>query len=99
MTSELLALIAAHFACTNIAIQRPMTLDEARHCAGVYQEVKLAFVPGVDADAYAGLSHRERFAVSQAGYLAYRNWHSANPDTVRHLKHVARGEAELRTAG
>lgn len=99
MTSELLALIAAHFACTDLAVQRPMTLDEADRCAGVYQKIKLAFVPGVDPGAFDGLSMDERIAVSQAGFLAFLDWRRSNPDTVHHLERVARGEVALENAG
>lgn len=99
MTSELLALIAAHFACTEIAIHRPMSADEVRGCAAVYQEVKLAFVPGVSARDYRELTLEERMAVSRAGFAAFLSWRDENPETVRHLVAVARGQEELRPAG
>lgn len=99
MTSELLALIAIHFACTETAIHRPLTEDEVHGCAAVYQEVKLAFVPGVSVTDYQGLNLRERMAVSKAGFLAFLAWREDNPETVRHLVAVARGEEELRPSG
>lgn len=99
MTTELLILIAAHFACTDIAVERPMNLDEARHCASVYDEVKLSFVPGVSASDYRRLDPGERSAVSKAGFLAFYQWRAENPEMVRHLVAVARGEEALKAAG
>lgn len=99
MTTELLALIAAHFACTEIAEQRRLSLDEVQYCRGVYEDIKLAFVPGVDAQDFANLSQDERIAVNKMGFLAFIDWRRKNPMMVRHLEAVARGEAKLATAG
>ena len=99
MTTELLALIAAHFACADIAEQRRMSFDEIQYCSGVYKEIKLAFVPGVDADDFANLTQDEQIAVNKSGYLAFIDWRRRCPEMVSHLEAVARGEAELATAG
>ncbi|MEQ9037895.1 MAG: hypothetical protein RIE24_06035 [Silicimonas sp.] len=99
MTSELLALIATHFACADIADQRMMNVDEVRTCGAVYQQIKIAFVPGVDARDFAQLSLQERVAVNKAGFLAFLDWRRAHPEMVRHLESVARGEVELSRAG
>ena len=95
MTTELLTLIAAYFACAETAEQRHLSIDEVNACNAVYQQVKLSFVPGVDAGHFVQLSAKERNAVNRAGYLAFYTWRRDNPDTVRHLERVARGEVEL----
>ena len=99
MTTELLALVAAHFACADIAEQRRMSFDEIQYCNGVYKEIKLAFVPGVDAEDFANLTRDEQIAVNKSGYLAFIDWRRRCPAMVSLLEAVARGEAELATAG
>ncbi|WP_413720898.1 hypothetical protein [Silicimonas sp. MF1-12-2] len=99
MTTELLVLIAAHFACADIAEQRRMSFDEIQYCSGVYKEIKLAFVPGVDAEDFANLTRDEQISVNKSGFLAFIDWRRRCPAMVSHLEAVARGEAELATAG
>jgi hypothetical protein len=99
MTTKLLALIASYFACADIAEQRLLSIEEARRCGDLYHAVKLSFVPGVDADDFAGLSLEERIAVNRSGFLAFTEWRHKNPEMVLHLRAVARGEAELVNSG
>lgn len=99
MTTKLLSLIVAHIACADVAEQRQLSLAEVNYCSAIYQEIKLAFVPGVDPEDYVGLSLAEQHAVNKQGYLAFREWRIDNPATVRHLERVARGEAELGVSG
>ena len=99
MTTELLALIAAYFACSDLAEERHLTRDEVDTCNAVYQNVKLSFVPGVEPHDYVQLSARERHAVNQAGFRAFRAWQADNPDTVQHLERVARGKEDLNRGG
>ena len=95
MTTELLALIAAYFACSDLAEQRQLTIEEVDACNLIYQDVKLSFVPGVDARRYMQLPSEERFTVNRTAYLAFHAWQQDNPAMVRHLERVARGEVEL----
>ena len=99
MTTKILALIASYFACADVAEQRLLSLEEARRCGDLYHDVKLSFVPGVDADDFAALSVEERIAVNRSGFLAFAEWRRGHPEMVRHLRAVARGEAELAKAG
>ncbi len=99
MKTELLILIVTHFACSDIADERTMTPPEMAYCSAIYQEMKLGFVPGVSPSNYAGLSPKEKAAVNQAGFLAYRAWIDENPLMVGHLERVARGEEQLSRAG
>lgn len=95
MTTELLTLIAAYFACSDMAEQRQLSIEEVDACNVIYQDVKLSFVPGIDARQYRRLSSRERHTVNRTGYLAFHAWQNNNPGTVRHLERVARGEVAL----
>lgn len=95
MTHEILALIVSHFACANLAAERPLTVGEAEFCGTVYQEVKLAFVPDIDRQAFGELSPAERHQVNLAGYRAFYDWQQSAPDRVAFLERVARGEAKL----
>ena len=99
MTTKLLTLIVAHIACGDVAEDRRLSMDEVTYCSAIYQEIKLAFVPGVDPQAYVGMSVAEQHAVNKQGYIAFRAWRIDNPGTVRHLERVARGEAELGASG
>ncbi|MEM9844519.1 MAG: hypothetical protein AAF965_06940 [Pseudomonadota bacterium] len=99
MTNEILTLIVAHFACADLAIERPLTVSEAQYCGAVYQQVKLAFVPGVTSEDFVELSAAERHAVSMSGYRAFYTWRTENPDRVSFLERVARGETTLGRAG
>lgn len=99
MKTEILMLIGAHFACADAAEVRLLSQGEAETCGAVYKDVKLAFVPGVDAGTFDDLSLPERAAVSRAGYIAYAEWRDGNPDLVRHLRRVARGQTVLEYAG
>lgn len=99
MTTELLILIATHFACDDIASERRLTSAEAQHCGAVYESIKLAFVPGVTPDDFRDLTLEERIAISNSGFLAFLDWRAEHPEMVRHLEAVARGEEELSTAG
>ena len=96
MTTELLTLIAVHFACSQMSDTHLMTQTEIEHCTAVYDNVKLSFVPGVSARNFAELSVAEKSAVNTAGYLAFSAWRDANADTVAHLQRVARGEEALK---
>ncbi|MGR3513767.1 MAG: hypothetical protein ACU0GG_13470 [Paracoccaceae bacterium] len=96
MTADLLALIALHFACADITAERQPSSSEMAQCSVIYEEIKLAFVPGVSAKNYAGLSQKEQTAVSLAGYVAFSDWRDQNVDMVAHLERVARGEEDLR---
>ncbi|MEM9425311.1 MAG: hypothetical protein AAGA06_01285 [Pseudomonadota bacterium] len=95
MTTKLLTLIITHFACSDIAAVRPLSQNEVLYCSAIYQEIKLAFVPGVDPKSYASLPLAEQHGVNKEGYLAFRAWRIDNPETVEHLERVARGEAKL----
>lgn len=99
MTNELLTLIVMHFACAELASERPLSQGEVETCGAVYETIKLAFVPGVSHADYRTLVLEDRIAVSQAGFLAFLEWRKSNPDLVHHLESVARGEAQLETAG
>lgn len=96
MTTELLALIAVHFACAQMSEAHQMTQTEIEHCNAVYDNVKLAFVPGVSAKNYAGLSVAEKSTVNTAGYLAFSTWRDENAPIVEHLERVARGQEQLK---
>lgn len=95
MTTEVLALIAAYFACSDLAEQRQLTIEEVDACNVIYQNVKLSFVPGVDARRFQQLSSKERYAVNRTAYLALHAWQEENPSTVQYLERVARGEVAL----
>ncbi len=95
MTTEVLALIAAYFACSDLAEQRQLTIEEVDACNVIYQNVKLSFVPGVDARRFQQLSSKERYAVNRTAYLAFHAWQEENPSTVQYLERVARGEVAL----
>lgn len=95
MTNELLTLIVAHIACADMSVERQLSIDEVRHCSAIYQEIKLAFVPGVDSRSYLQLSAEEQHAANMEGYMAFHEWRVDNPGTLRHLERVARGEIEL----
>lgn len=99
MTTKLLSLIVAHIACADVAAKRPLSMAEVDYCSAIYQEIKLAFVPGVDPGSYAALSVEEQHAINKQGYLAFHAWRTDNPGTLRHLERVARGEVELGVAG
>lgn len=99
MTNELLHLITVFFACEELAVSQMLSKAEAQYCSTVYEEIKLEFLPGVQASDIPGLSHEERSAVSQAGFLAFYNWRQDHPEMVQHLQRVARGEEELSRAG
>lgn len=97
MTADLLALIVLHFACADMSVSKQTTTSaERQRCSTIYEGIKLAFVPGVSARNYAGLSDAEQVAVNRAGYAAFNKWRVANSDTVLHLERVARGEETLK---
>ena len=98
MTNELLSLIVGYLACGQIAEERFLSPQEVQYCSVIYQEIKLAFVPGVDARAYYELSPSEQHAVNTKGFTAFYAWRQDNPETVSYLERVARGEVELGTA-
>lgn len=99
MTNELLTLIVGYLACGQMAEERFLTPHEVQYCSAVYQEIKLAFVPGVDMRRYFELSPQEQLAVNKAGFTAFYIWRQDNPGTVSFLERVARGEVELGQAG
>ena len=99
MTDHLLALIAAHFACSDMAATRPLSIGEVEHCAAVYHEIKLSFVPGIDADAYVRLSPEKKMATNKEGFLAFLAWRAAHPGLVAHLEDVAQGKTTLAISG
>jgi len=99
MPTELLSLIALHFACNAVAETRHISTYEAVACTRVYTEVKLAFVDGMDFEEYASLSPAERFEINKMGYLAYLAWKNDHPAMVDHLHAVARGDVRLAVEG
>ncbi len=99
MSNELLTLIVAHIACADMAETRHLSMQEVQYCSAIYQEIKLAFVPGIDTATYMQLPTAEQHEINTEGYLAFRAWRIDNPGTVAHLERVARGELELGHAG
>lgn len=95
MTDYLLALIAAHIACSDISETRPMTMHEMAVCGAVYQDIKLEFVPGMDRRRFATLSSDAKADVNLAGFLAFHEWRTTHPNMIDHLKDVARGKVKL----
>lgn len=95
MTNELLTLIVTHIACSDMAVERQMSMQEVQYCSAVYQEIKLAFVPQIDMQTYVRLPAEDQHAANIEGYMAFREWRIDNPGTVRHLERVARGEVDL----
>lgn len=98
MTDHLLALIATHLACADVAETRPMSWYEIRTCSAVLQDIRLNFVPDIDRLQYRTLTPQEKYAVDQRGSSAFEAWRAANPALVFHLEQVARGETELAVA-
>lgn len=95
MPTELLTLIALHFACSDVATVRPLSLPEATACNRVYTEVKLAFVDGIEFEDYNALPQADKLAINKAGYRADYSWKQDHPYLVQHLEAVARGETRL----
>lgn len=95
MTNHLLALIAAHFACSDISETRQMSWPEIHMCNAVYEDIKLEFVPGMDRATYRGLSSADKVAVNRQGFEAFHDWRVKNPGMVTLLENVAKGEAQL----
>ena len=95
MTNQLLALIAAHFACSDISDTRHMSWHEVHVCNAVYEDIKLNFVPGIDRATYRDLGSADKVAINRQGFEAFHAWRTANPDLVTHLENVAKGKAEL----
>ena len=95
MTNELLSLIVGYIACGQIAEERFLRPNEVQYCSVVYQEIKLAFVPGVDPKQYFELSPSEQHEVNTAGFTAFYAWRQDNPETMAFLERVARGEVQL----
>ncbi|MDJ0638438.1 MAG: hypothetical protein QNJ20_06365 [Paracoccaceae bacterium] len=95
MTTELLALIAFHFACSDISEHRTLTAQEFHFCSAAYQQIKLSFVPGVSPQTFQYLPPRERAAANTEGFRLFYQWRQDNPVIVEHLERVARGEITL----
>lgn len=95
MTNELLSLIVGYLACGHMAEERFLTPHEVQYCSVIYQEIKLAFVPGVDTRAYFEMAPEDQHAINRAGFTAFYAWRQDNPDTVSFLERVARGEVQL----
>lgn len=95
MTTEILALIAFHFACSDISEHRPLAAHELRTCSAAYQQIKLAFVPDVTVQEFVMLPASKRANVNREGFAEFLKWRQQNPSTVAHLERVARGEVEL----
>lgn len=98
MSPDLLVLIVLHFACVDLTETQVPTQSEVEQCHAIHDRIKLAFVPGVSSENFAGLSNHEKAAVHAAGYLAFSDWRNANSETVLHLQRVARGEEPLKDA-
>ena len=98
MTLELFALIAFHFACSDISEQRPMTAAEVQTCSVAYQKIKLHFVPDVTVKEYVMLPASEREHVNNEGFREFLKWRQDNPSTVKYLERVARSEVKLGAA-
>ncbi len=99
MSNELLSLIVGYLACGHIAEERFLSPHEVQYCSAIYQEIKLAFVPGVEPRDYFSLPTKEQSIINKEGFIAFYTWRQKNPDTMAFLERVARGEIELGQAG
>ena len=90
MTPESLALLAAYFLCSEAAEVRVLDRAEAASCVETYNEVKLAFVPGIDMPHFLAMDATHRAKVNLQGYAAYSQWRSENADLVADMEAEAR---------
>lgn len=98
MSSDFLALVVLHLACANLSETRPLEPGEMRACTAIYQEVKLAFIPGVDLATYRALPLEDQGRINTKAYLRFVAWRSANPDLLSYLDRLARGDDPRRDA-
>ena len=90
MTPEALALITAYLMCSEAAEVRVLDRTEVETCTSIYMDVKLGFVPDVDANEYQLMSAVKRADVNQQGYAGYVAWRASNPDLVAEMEADAR---------
>ena len=93
-----LQLVADYMVCSELAEIRVLHSAEAMACTTLYTEVKLSFLPDIDAADYAAMSVEERVDVNRQGYARYTAWRNAYPEQVALLEADARariGEAGM----
>lgn len=81
-----------YFACSEVAIHRALSFDEATVCGAAFQRIKLSFVPGVEPSDYGALSPLERAAINRVGYERYLEWSAENAAGVEALRGKARSD-------
>ncbi|MFN3144636.1 MAG: hypothetical protein ACE368_04880 [Paracoccaceae bacterium] len=74
-----LQLVADYMVCSELAEIRVLHAAEAMACTTLYTEVKLSFLPNIDAADYAAMSVEERVDVNRQGYARYTAWRNAIP--------------------
>jgi hypothetical protein len=72
--------------CSEVAMKRLLSLDEATACARVFMKIKLSFVPGVGLQAYDRLPPKEKAAVNSSGYMRYMEWRAENAARIEALE-------------
>lgn len=84
-----------HLTCSEIALHRLLTFEEARQCGRAFQRVKLSFVPGLDLAQYEALSAADRATVNLTGYRRYVDWSESNSGRIDTLRDAARAVMTL----
>lgn len=65
---------AAYRACSDEATRRVLAPEEGVACVEAFLAVKLAFIAGVDRDAYRQMPLEEQIELNLTAYNAYRAW-------------------------
>lgn len=93
-----LRLLADYLVCSELVEIRVLHTAEALACSGLYTEVKLSFLPNIDATDYDAMSVEERVDANRQGYARYTAWRNAYPERVAGMEADARariGEAGM----
>lgn len=84
--TDILALLAAYYACDAVTTSRMLTVHEAQICAAAYDSVKVQFLTEEEAQALMGLGYADRARALLTGYHRFKAWEGQNPEQVTALR-------------
>lgn len=87
MTTALLALLAAYYACDVEATAGRMESDRAGRCSAIYDDAKAGFLAPEERPALAAEGPG---AASRAAFRRFRVWEAENKTVVERLREDAR---------
>ena len=84
--TQLIAMLAIHYACNQAASQTLLDAEQAAACAANYHSVKRQFLSQEESAALSRAKPKERHALMMRAYLRFKQFETDNPEIIMQAK-------------